>query len=77
VTGMKRHALGMVAGARRNYAALLFPFRESQNLIQCAAFFEGSGSLQIFELQVDRLAAGLGDAGRKASRRKVNRAGDA
>src|SRR5215470_11505649 len=65
-------SLRMIAGTRRNYAALFLMQAQRQNFVERAALLERAGTLEILELQVDRLPAQFRDARRQGAWRKID-----
>ena len=66
---MKGDSLGVISGTRGDYASLLVVRTQGENLVQRASFLEGTGALQIFQLEVNGLAADLRDTGRRRAGR--------
>jgi hypothetical protein len=67
----------MIAGAGGDHAALALRFRQRQQLVERAAFFERSGALQIFKLEMERQTNKLGEVMREMAGRDVDRFADA
>ena len=61
--GVIGHGLGMISGAGGDHAAALLIVTQQQNAVERTAFFEGSGPLQIIQLEVDLLTGNLGERG--------------
>jgi hypothetical protein len=74
---MKGDALSVVAGAGGDDAALALGLRQSEQLVESAALFEGAGSLQIFELEVERETGELRKMVRELARGDVYGVADA
>ena len=75
--GVEGDALGVVAGAGGDDAALALGFAQREQLVERAALFEGAGALQVFKLQVQRQAGQLGEMMRELAGRDVDGVADA
>jgi hypothetical protein len=75
--GVESEALGMVAGAGGDDAFVAFDFVEGKQLVEGAALFEGSGSLEIVELEVKRQAGELREMMRELAGRDMDCVADA
>ncbi|MNX87075.1 hypothetical protein D3C86_1189880 [compost metagenome] len=64
---MVGHALGVVAGGHGDHAFGALVVGQRQHAVQCAAFLEGRGELQVLELQPD---LGAEDVGQRAGQGK-------
>ncbi len=70
--GVIGHGLGMISRAGSNHATPLLVFTQQQNPVKRAALFEGSGSLQIIQLEKDLLTGHLGESGRELAGGEVD-----
>jgi hypothetical protein len=68
--------LGVISGAGRDHSAPLLIFAQQENPVERAALFEGSGSLQIIQLEIDLLTGHLGESGRELAGGKVDEIAD-
>ena len=75
--GVIRQALRVVAGRCRDHAARLLRFRQLQQRVERAPFFERTGELQLFELETDLDADRFGEPRCVAARRHRDRTVDA
>ncbi len=70
--GVVGHGLGVISGAGSDHAAPLLIVTQQQNPVERTAFFEGSGPLQIIQLEKDLLTGNLGERGRELARREID-----
>ena len=74
---MIRDGLGVIAGAGGDDASAALFGSEREDFVERSALFEGSGALQIVELEEDGLADHLRKAGGMARGREVKMAANA
>ncbi len=74
--GMVGHGLGMIAGAGGDHSAPLLILAQQQNPVERTALFEGSGPLQIIQLEKDLLTGHLGESGRELARGEIDEIAD-
>ncbi len=75
--GVEGDALRMVAGAGGDDSALALDFIEREQLVERAALFEGAGTLQVFQLEVNGQPGQLREMMREMAGRDVDRFADA
>ena len=76
-SGMVGQALRMVAGRGGNHSAGALFVGEREQPVERAAFFVGAGTLQVIELEIDRVSGRLRKSFRLGAGRKIDRAVDA
>ena len=74
---MEGDALGVVAGAGGDDAALALGFAQGEQLVERAALLERAGALQVFKLQVQGQAGQFREVMRKLAGRNMNGVADA
>ena len=75
--GVEGDALGVVAGAGRDDAALALRLGEGEQLVECAALLEGAGALKVFQLEVEGQAGQFGEMVREVAGRDMDGFADA
>jgi hypothetical protein len=75
--GVECNGLGVITGAGGDDAAAALVVGEGEDLVQRAALFESTGTLQVVELEEDLLAGHLGELRRVGRGRQVDMAADA
>jgi len=70
------HGLGMIAGAGGDHSAPFLILAQQQNPVERTTLFEGSGSLQIIQLEKDLLTGHLGERGRELTGGKIDEIAD-
>jgi hypothetical protein len=71
------YALGVIAGAGGDHAALAFSFTQREEFVEGAALFKGSRSLKVFQLQMNGQAGEFRKMMRELARGDVNGVFDA
>ncbi len=66
----------MIAGAGGDHAAPLLILAQQQNPVERTTLFEGSGPLQIIQLEKDLLTGHLGESGRELAGGKIDEIAD-
>jgi len=73
---MVGHGLSMIAGAGGDHSAPLLIFAQQENPVERTSLFEGSGPLQIIQLEKDLLTGHLGESCRELARGKIDEIAD-
>ena len=75
--GVEGDALGVVAGAGGDDAAVTLHLAEGEQLVERATLFEGAGELEVFKLQVQRQTGQFGELVGELAGRNVDGVADA